>query len=102
MATLAAVQLEDLPVVVKFILHSVSASDAYEVRVHIIEHLKHITMYLCSGCHSTYYEVKKCGVCYPCVQVVCNLRKKLELEQCILPPVLQASQSRMKSKGSVA
>lgn len=33
MATLAAVLLEDLPVVVKFILHSVSASDAYEVRV---------------------------------------------------------------------
>uniref|UniRef100_A0AAQ5XN72 FA complementation group D2 n=1 Tax=Amphiprion ocellaris TaxID=80972 RepID=A0AAQ5XN72_AMPOC len=55
MATLAAVQLEDLPVVVKFILHSVSASDAYEV--------------------------------------VCNLRKKLELEQCVLPAVLQASQS---------
>ncbi|KAK1901245.1 Fanconi anemia group D2 protein [Dissostichus eleginoides] len=64
MATLAAVQLEDLPVVVKFILHSVSASDAYEV--------------------------------------VCSLRKKLELEQCVLPPVLQASQSRMKSKGSAA
>nr|XP_046239793.1 Fanconi anemia group D2 protein isoform X2 [Scatophagus argus] len=64
MATLAAVQLEDLPVVVKFILHSVSASDAYEV--------------------------------------VCNLRKKLELEQCVLPPVLQASQSRSQSKGSVA
>ncbi|XP_038553843.1 Fanconi anemia group D2 protein isoform X1 [Micropterus salmoides] len=62
MATLAAVLLEDLPVVVKFILHSVSASDAYEV--------------------------------------VSNLRKKLELEQCILPPVLQASQSRLKSKGS--
>uniref|UniRef100_A0A4W6F7C9 FA complementation group D2 n=1 Tax=Lates calcarifer TaxID=8187 RepID=A0A4W6F7C9_LATCA len=52
MATLAAVQLEDLPVVVKFILHSVSASDAYEV--------------------------------------VNNLRKKLELEQCVLPPVLQS------------
>uniref|UniRef100_A0A8D3CL66 FA complementation group D2 n=1 Tax=Scophthalmus maximus TaxID=52904 RepID=A0A8D3CL66_SCOMX len=32
MSTLAAVQLEDLPVVVKFILHSVSAFDAYEVR----------------------------------------------------------------------
>lgn len=32
MATLAAVQLEDLPVVVKFILHSVSAADALEVR----------------------------------------------------------------------
>lgn len=31
MATLTAVQLEDLPVVVKFILHSVSASDASEV-----------------------------------------------------------------------
>uniref|UniRef100_A0A3Q0T545 FA complementation group D2 n=1 Tax=Amphilophus citrinellus TaxID=61819 RepID=A0A3Q0T545_AMPCI len=60
MATLAAVQLEDLPVVVKFILHSVSASDAYEV--------------------------------------VCNLRKKLELEQCVLPPVLQASQTRMNSQ----
>ncbi|XP_029288541.1 Fanconi anemia group D2 protein [Cottoperca gobio] len=64
MATLAAVQLEDLPVVVKFLLHSVSASDACEV--------------------------------------VCNLRKKLELEQCVLPPVLQASQSRIKSKGSAA
>uniref|UniRef100_A0A671UQC9 FA complementation group D2 n=1 Tax=Sparus aurata TaxID=8175 RepID=A0A671UQC9_SPAAU len=53
MATLAAVQLEDLPVVVKFILHSVSASDAYEV--------------------------------------VCSLRKKLELEHCVLPPVLSTS-----------
>uniref|UniRef100_A0A3Q1ISU0 Uncharacterized protein n=1 Tax=Anabas testudineus TaxID=64144 RepID=A0A3Q1ISU0_ANATE len=62
MSTLTAVQLEDLPVVVKFILHSVSASDAYEV--------------------------------------VCNLRKKLELEQCVLPPVLQASQNRMKTAGS--
>ncbi|KAM4587248.1 Fanconi anemia group D2 protein isoform 2-T2 [Odontesthes bonariensis] len=62
MATLAAVQLEDLPVVVKFILHSVSASDACEV--------------------------------------VSNLRKKLDLEQCVLPPALQASQSRMRSKGA--
>ncbi|TKS71673.1 Fanconi anemia group D2 protein [Collichthys lucidus] len=62
MATLAAVQLEDLPVVVKFILHAVSASDAYEV--------------------------------------VYNLRKKLELEQCVLLPALQASQSRIKKKGS--
>ncbi|XP_047202452.1 Fanconi anemia group D2 protein isoform X2 [Girardinichthys multiradiatus] len=62
MATLAAVQLEDLPVVVKFILHSVSASDASEV--------------------------------------VSNLHKKLELEQCILPPVLQASQSSIKSKSA--
>ncbi|XP_057701489.1 Fanconi anemia group D2 protein isoform X2 [Corythoichthys intestinalis] len=62
MITLAAVQLEDLPVVVKFILHSISASDAYEV--------------------------------------VSGLRKKLELENCVLPPVLEASQSRMKTKGA--
>uniref|UniRef100_A0A674BXV8 FA complementation group D2 n=1 Tax=Salmo trutta TaxID=8032 RepID=A0A674BXV8_SALTR len=55
MATLSAVHLEDLPVVVKFILHSISSSDALEV--------------------------------------VCDLRKKLELELCVLPPVLQASQS---------
>lgn len=60
MATVAAVQLEDLPVVVKFILHSISASDANEV--------------------------------------VCILRKKLELEQCVLSSVLQASQSHDKSK----
>ncbi|KAK0131840.1 Fanconi anemia group D2 protein [Merluccius polli] len=60
MATLTAVQLDDLPVVVKFILHSISASDAYEV--------------------------------------VRDLRKKLELELCVLPPVLQASQSRMKGR----
>uniref|UniRef100_A0A674BZ00 FA complementation group D2 n=1 Tax=Salmo trutta TaxID=8032 RepID=A0A674BZ00_SALTR len=62
MATLSAVHLEDLPVVVKFILHSISSSDALEV--------------------------------------VCDLRKKLELELCVLPPVLQASQSRMKNKGT--
>uniref|UniRef100_A0A3P8UR59 FA complementation group D2 n=1 Tax=Cynoglossus semilaevis TaxID=244447 RepID=A0A3P8UR59_CYNSE len=55
MATLSAVQLEDLPVVVKFILHSVSAADSHEV--------------------------------------VNNLRRKLQLEQCVLPPVSQASQS---------
>ncbi|XP_077054270.1 Fanconi anemia group D2 protein isoform X2 [Siphateles boraxobius] len=64
MGTLSAVQLEDLPVVVKFVLHSISASDANEVKV------------------------------------VCDLRKKLELEQCVLPAVLQASQSRLKSKNA--
>ncbi|KAM6927239.1 Fanconi anemia group D2 protein [Xenentodon cancila] len=64
MTRMAAVQLEDLPTVVKFILHSVSASDTYEV--------------------------------------VCDLRKKLDLEQCVLPPVLQASQSRLKSKAAAA
>uniref|UniRef100_A0A3B3DEB8 FA complementation group D2 n=1 Tax=Oryzias melastigma TaxID=30732 RepID=A0A3B3DEB8_ORYME len=60
MATMAAVQLEDLPVVVKFILQSVSSSDAFEV--------------------------------------VCNLRRNLELEQCVLPPVIQASQTLLKTK----
>ncbi|XP_033821816.1 Fanconi anemia group D2 protein [Periophthalmus magnuspinnatus] len=64
MATLVAVQLEDLPVVVKFILHSVSASDALEV--------------------------------------VSSLRKKLELEQCVLPSVLQDSQNRLKNKATQA
>uniref|UniRef100_A0A671QBV6 FA complementation group D2 n=1 Tax=Sinocyclocheilus anshuiensis TaxID=1608454 RepID=A0A671QBV6_9TELE len=63
MGTLSAVQLEDLPVVVKFVLHSISASGPNEV--------------------------------------VCDLRKKLELEQCVLPAVLQASQSRMISKAVV-
>lgn len=36
MTTLSAVQLEDLPVMVKFILHTISASDASEVTVFII------------------------------------------------------------------
>uniref|UniRef100_A0A8B9RG21 FA complementation group D2 n=1 Tax=Astyanax mexicanus TaxID=7994 RepID=A0A8B9RG21_ASTMX len=58
-STVSAVQLEDLPVVVKFILHSISASDANEV--------------------------------------VCDLRKKLELEQCVLSSMLQASQRSEKS-----
>nr|XP_015202792.1 PREDICTED: Fanconi anemia group D2 protein [Lepisosteus oculatus] len=61
MTTLSAVELEDLPVVVKFILHNLSGAEAYEV--------------------------------------ICDLRKKLELESCVLPPVLQASQNRLKSKG---
>ncbi|KAG9277104.1 Fanconi anemia group D2 protein [Astyanax mexicanus] len=59
-STVSAVQLEDLPVVVKFILHSISASDANEV--------------------------------------VCDLRKKLELEQCVLSSMLQASQRSEKHK----
>ncbi|XP_058844694.1 Fanconi anemia group D2 protein-like [Acipenser ruthenus] len=61
MATLSAVELEDLPVVVKFILHAISGAEA--------------------------------------VEVVSDLRKKLELESCVLPPPLQASQSRVKSRG---
>ncbi|KAL6457873.1 hypothetical protein MHYP_G00331030 [Metynnis hypsauchen] len=64
MSTVSAVQLEDLPIVVKFILHSISASDASEV--------------------------------------VSDLRKKLELEQCVLSSMLQASQSSGKNKKSTA
>ncbi|KAI4901467.1 hypothetical protein NFI96_014945, partial [Prochilodus magdalenae] len=63
MSTVSAVQLEDLPIVVKFILHSISAPDAYEV--------------------------------------VCDLRKKLELEQCVLSSKLQASQNSEKKKNTV-
>ncbi|XP_056884964.1 Fanconi anemia group D2 protein isoform X2 [Takifugu flavidus] len=62
LVTLAAVKLEDLPVVVKFILHSVSAADAFEV--------------------------------------VSNLRRMLELEECVLPPELLASQVLIKNRGS--
>ncbi|XP_067089997.1 Fanconi anemia group D2 protein [Osmerus mordax] len=61
MATLKAVELEHLPVVVKFILHSISSSDACEV--------------------------------------VCDLRKKLELDLCV-PPALQASQSHGNHKAT--
>uniref|UniRef100_A0AAR2IJM7 FA complementation group D2 n=1 Tax=Pygocentrus nattereri TaxID=42514 RepID=A0AAR2IJM7_PYGNA len=64
MSTVSAVQLEDLPIVVKFILHSISASDANEV--------------------------------------VSDLRKKLELEQCVVFSMLQASQSSGKNKKSTA
>ncbi|XP_053725333.1 Fanconi anemia group D2 protein isoform X2 [Synchiropus splendidus] len=62
MATLSAVRLQDLPVVVKFILHSLSSSDAFEV--------------------------------------VANLRKKLQLDECVLPPGLQASQNKLKGKAA--
>lgn len=57
MATLAAVQLEDLPVVVKFILHAVSASDAYEVRAaqHSAFRKYNIVVVL-------YFEIENCGV----------------------------------------
>ncbi len=104
MGTLSAVQLEDLPVVVKFILHSISASDANEVRplnwplfitfcfVHknvfsLVDNFKSIS------CRAVIMLMS-----FHAPQVVCSLRKKLELEQCVLPAVLQASQSRMKSK----
>uniref|UniRef100_H3BFD2 FA complementation group D2 n=1 Tax=Latimeria chalumnae TaxID=7897 RepID=H3BFD2_LATCH len=60
MSTLSAVNLEDLPVVIKFILHAITATEA--------------------------------------VEVISTLRRKLELESCVLPPQIQASQSKAKNK----
>ncbi|XP_015262873.1 PREDICTED: Fanconi anemia group D2 protein [Gekko japonicus] len=62
MVTVAAVKVEDLPVVVKFILHSIKTTDA--------------------------------------VEVISDLRKKLDLESCISLPRIQASQSKLKSNPS--
>ncbi|XP_055503999.1 Fanconi anemia group D2 protein isoform X1 [Leucoraja erinacea] len=56
MSTLSAVKLDDLPVVVKFILHAITTADAMEV--------------------------------------IRELRKNLELESCVLPCQLQASQGK--------
>ncbi|XP_011368967.1 Fanconi anemia group D2 protein [Pteropus vampyrus] len=58
---LSSVRLDDLPVIIKFILHSVTATDALEV--------------------------------------ISELREKLDLQHCILPSRLHASQSKMKNKG---
>ncbi|XP_039629383.1 Fanconi anemia group D2 protein [Polypterus senegalus] len=63
MMRLSAMSLEDLPVVVKFILHSITGSEA--------------------------------------VEVISDLRKKLDLESCILPSQLQTSQGRENRKGPV-
>ncbi|XP_067854548.1 Fanconi anemia group D2 protein [Heptranchias perlo] len=60
MSTLSAVKLDDLPIVVKFILHAITAADA--------------------------------------IEVITELRKNLELESCVLPPQLQASQDKRKQK----
>lgn len=66
MATLAAVQLEDLPVVVKFILHSVSASDAYEVRsLNHAHSILHFTNSITLSLLYFYFEIKKYGMCLP-------------------------------------
>ncbi|XP_023403701.1 Fanconi anemia group D2 protein isoform X3 [Loxodonta africana] len=64
MGKLSAVKLEDLPVIIRFILHAITATDA--------------------------------------VQVISELRKQLDLQHCILPSRLQASQSRLKSKGRIS
>lgn len=61
MGKLSSVMLDDLPVIIKFILHSITATDALEV--------------------------------------VSELRERLDLEHCILPSRLQASQSKLKNKG---
>uniref|UniRef100_A0A8D0G882 FA complementation group D2 n=1 Tax=Sphenodon punctatus TaxID=8508 RepID=A0A8D0G882_SPHPU len=58
MTTISAVKVEDLPVVVKFILRSIKATDA--------------------------------------VEVISDLRKKLDLEACISLPRMQASQNKLK------
>ncbi|KAM8758909.1 Fanconi anemia group D2 protein isoform 1-T1 [Rhynchonycteris naso] len=58
---LSSVKLDDLPVIIKFILHSITATDALEV--------------------------------------ISELREKLDLQHCILPSQLQASQSKLKNKG---
>ncbi|XP_060096063.1 Fanconi anemia group D2 protein [Heteronotia binoei] len=60
MVTVAAVRVEDLPVVVKFILHSIKTTDA--------------------------------------VEVISDLRKKLDLDSCISLPRIQASQSKLRSQ----
>ncbi|XP_027719829.1 Fanconi anemia group D2 protein isoform X2 [Vombatus ursinus] len=64
MTKLSAVTLDNLPVIIKFILHAVTVTDALEV--------------------------------------ISELRKKLNLEYCILPPQLQTSQSKLKNKGHVS
>ncbi|XP_054585500.1 Fanconi anemia group D2 protein [Eptesicus fuscus] len=61
MGKLSSVKLEDLPVIIKFILHSITAMDALEV--------------------------------------ISELRERLDLQHCILPPRFLASQSKMKNKG---
>ncbi|XP_030061304.1 Fanconi anemia group D2 protein isoform X2 [Microcaecilia unicolor] len=62
MATLSAVELEDLPVIIKFILHVVTPVDVLEV--------------------------------------ISNLRKKLDLESCTLSERVQASQNKLKSRST--
>uniref|UniRef100_A0A8C9E6G6 FA complementation group D2 n=1 Tax=Phocoena sinus TaxID=42100 RepID=A0A8C9E6G6_PHOSS len=64
MGKLSSVMLDDLPMIIKFILHSITATDALEV--------------------------------------ISELREKLDLQHCILPSLLQASQSKVKNKGQTS
>uniref|UniRef100_A0AAA9SJW8 FA complementation group D2 n=1 Tax=Bos taurus TaxID=9913 RepID=A0AAA9SJW8_BOVIN len=61
MGKLSSVSLDDLPVIIKFILHSVTPTDALEV--------------------------------------ISELREKLDLQHCILPSQFQVSLSRLRNKG---
>nr|XP_033781653.1 Fanconi anemia group D2 protein isoform X3 [Geotrypetes seraphini] len=63
MATLSAVELEDLPTIIKFILHVATPVDV--------------------------------------VEVISNIRKKLDLESCALSQQVQASQNKLKSSSSL-
>ncbi|KAB0390483.1 hypothetical protein E2I00_000796, partial [Balaenoptera physalus] len=64
MGKLSSVMLDDLPMIIKFILHSITATDALEV--------------------------------------ISELRENLDLQHCILPSWLQASQSKLKNKGQTS
>ncbi|XP_059965063.1 Fanconi anemia group D2 protein isoform X2 [Mesoplodon densirostris] len=64
MGKLSSVMLDDLPMIIKFILHSITATDALEV--------------------------------------ISELRENLDLQHCILPSLLQASQSKLKNKGQTS
>lgn len=64
MGKLSSVSLDDLPVIIKFILHSVTPTDALEV--------------------------------------ISELREKLDLQHCILPSQFQVSLSRLRNKGQTS
>ncbi|XP_042305888.1 Fanconi anemia group D2 protein isoform X2 [Sceloporus undulatus] len=64
MVTVAAVKVEDLPVVVKFILRSIKATNA--------------------------------------VEVISDLRKKLDLDSCVSLPQIQASQSKFRNQSQAS
>ncbi|KAF4024101.1 hypothetical protein G4228_015878 [Cervus hanglu yarkandensis] len=64
MSKLSSVSLDDLPVIIKFILHSVTPTDALEV--------------------------------------ISELREKLDLQHCILPSQFQVSLSKLRNKGQAS
>uniref|UniRef100_A0A452G7P1 FA complementation group D2 n=1 Tax=Capra hircus TaxID=9925 RepID=A0A452G7P1_CAPHI len=64
MGKLSSVSLDDLPVIIKFILHSITPTDALEV--------------------------------------ISELREKLDLQHCILPSQFQVSLSRLRNKGQTS